>query len=115
MFGKTPARRAAEIARKTFDKLRQDPMQVFTADDLRRRSKSQRISHLSGFHGVPWSLTLSEFSQLIQSALQEILDYEYGVGVLQAHVTIEYDGEPFYAGPALGTFSAPIKTSWYVT
>ena len=114
MFWKDPKQRAEDIAEKTFDKLRQGP-NVYTANDLRNLGQSQRISHLSGFHGVPWSLTLSEFSRLIQSALQEILDYEYGVGALQAHVIIEYDGEPFYAGPALGTFSAPIKTSWYVT
>jgi hypothetical protein len=114
MFWKDPKQRAEGIAKKTFDKLRQSS-EVYTANDLRKLSQSQKISYLSGFHGVPWSLTLSEFSQLVQSALQEILDYEYGMGVLQAHVTIEYDGEPFYAGPALGTFSAPIKTSWHVT
>lgn len=114
MFWKDPKQRAEDIAKKTFDKLRQSS-EVYTANDLRKLSQSHEISHLSGFNGVPWSQTLSEFSQLVQSALQEILDYEYGMGVLQAHVTIEYDGEPFYAGPALGTFSAPIKTSWHVT
>lgn len=113
MFWKNPRQRAEAIARKTFDHLRRDG-KVYTADDLLRRSRLQRISHLSGFHSVSWSRLPEDFSRMIESALQEILDLEYGVGVLQAHATIEY-GEAYYVEAAFGTSSSVVTTSWYVT
>ena len=113
MFWKNPQQRAEDIARKTFDQLGRDG-KVRTANDLLKLSQYQRIAHLSGFHGVPWSQLPEDFSRMIESALQEILDLEYGVGVLQAHVTIEYS-ESFYVDAVFGTSSSTVKSSWYVT